>query len=171
MMTSVFVLAIGILAAISLISGQIAQIINSRSQVIAGLLAQEGMELVRNIRDNNWENGRKAFENNLPAGDSSNCIIDIISSGCGKSFEESRLYSSPVSAKNYYMHLSAGGTITKFNRRVSFDYSNTDADADYEEMKVISMVTWGGSSFPAVADCNLSNKCTYAETIFTNWKD
>jgi prepilin-type N-terminal cleavage/methylation domain-containing protein len=76
-MTAVFILTVGIIAALSLFSSQLTQLLNSRNQVIAGLLAQENMEIVRNIRDNNWANNKTAFEINLPSTNSQNCIIDI----------------------------------------------------------------------------------------------
>jgi Tfp pilus assembly protein PilV len=164
-MVSVFVLTIGIIAVISLFSSQLAQLFNSRSQVTAGLLAQEGLEVVRNIRDNNWASGKDAFEVNLPTASISNCAIDmrttnLAAANCGNTLKQ--LYYS----SGYYVRSGSGGELTKFSRKIDISYPNVTS------MKAISMVIWGGSTFPVtVAACNTASKCAYAETTLTNWKD
>ena len=56
---AVFVISTGLLAIISLIINSLNYSMLSRDQVIASQLAQEGIELVRNVRDNNIFNGRE----------------------------------------------------------------------------------------------------------------
>jgi len=97
------------MAAVSLISSNLAKTINNRNQSVAGLLAQEGIELVVNIRDNNAKSGAisGSFGLNLPPGDANNCIIDSAAIIAGQlvllcdSDLNSRLFYS-ANLKGYY---------------------------------------------------------------------
>ena len=51
---AIFVLSIGMIATFSLFNAGIKNLQNERDLIVASLLAQEGVEVVRNIRDNNW---------------------------------------------------------------------------------------------------------------------
>ena len=62
-----FLLSVGIVAVLSLMASSLRSSMVARDQEIATLLAQEGVELVRNVRDNNWADGNDSF-NNLPSG-------------------------------------------------------------------------------------------------------
>ena len=53
MMIAAFVLTVGITGALNLIVSVMRNSMNTRNAVIASGLAQEGIELIRNIRDNN----------------------------------------------------------------------------------------------------------------------
>lgn len=77
-MVAVVVLSTGIIVSVSLISKALQQTLDSRNQVIAGLLAEEGVELVRNIRDNNWASGLGSFtaKGLNAAGGTRHCRID-----------------------------------------------------------------------------------------------
>src|SRR3989338_5479549 len=75
---SVFVIAVGLVSIIGLIAGSLRESINSRNQTIAANLVQEGVELVRNVRDNNWASGDPITFHYLD--DSDDCIIDYGSS-------------------------------------------------------------------------------------------
>jgi type II secretory pathway pseudopilin PulG len=55
---AISILTIGILGISFLISSQISSTHFSKNKLIAAYLAQEGIEIVRNIRDTNWLNGR-----------------------------------------------------------------------------------------------------------------
>jgi len=48
-----FILTVGVVSAVTLLTRSIVDTIDSRNLVIASQLAQEGTELVRNQRDNN----------------------------------------------------------------------------------------------------------------------
>lgn len=56
-MVAVFVLLVGILAAFSLVSSALSYSSAYKLQLTAAYLAQEGIEIVRNIRDTNWVQG------------------------------------------------------------------------------------------------------------------
>ena len=157
---SVFVIAVGLVSIIGLIAGSLRESINSRNQTIAANLVQEGVELVRNVRDNNWASGDPITFHYLD--DSDDCIIDY-----GSSLDCTGLnYPLKLGGSGYYNH--SIGTLTKFSRRIKIESSGTDK-------KITSVVKWdGGSSWPVMngnfSDCTTSNKCVYAQDILTDWK-
>ena len=171
-LVSMFLISVGLMGAISLISSNLSDIINSRNQSIAGLLAEEGVELAINIRDTNIKNGLLSFEENFPTGDENDCIIDseLVLAGaglqlCDRSFEEEKLfYFSDFRGYLHDITSSGAGKTTKFKRKIAIDY------LDAISTKLTSVVIWG-NSFPDLNNCNLATSCTYAETILTNWKD
>lgn len=55
---TVTVLSIGILGVISVINYNVSIASESANKIIAANLAQDGIEMVRHIRDTNWRNGR-----------------------------------------------------------------------------------------------------------------
>jgi len=166
---SVFVVAVGLTATVSLIVSGLNHSIDSRNYIIASQLAQEGVELVRNVRDNNWVNSIGSFASRFPATSPSECRIDKdydYSAGsdieCGG--ESKRLY---YDGSNFYVHDDTG-TQTKFQRKIKLDY-NTGNAAAADDLTVTSLVIWG-SDFPAaLADCNVSNKCVYTQSVLSRW--
>jgi Tfp pilus assembly protein PilV len=74
---AMFLLTVGLLVAVDLLSKTMTGNIEDRENITAVALAQEGVELVRNLRDNNFAQGKKAFDTQyFPAGTSLNCRID-----------------------------------------------------------------------------------------------
>lgn len=57
-MLSIFILLMGITAAMSLVSGGVRGLTLSKNRLIATNLAQEGLEIIHNVRDNNWLNSK-----------------------------------------------------------------------------------------------------------------
>ncbi|MFH0969474.1 MAG: prepilin-type N-terminal cleavage/methylation domain-containing protein [Patescibacteria group bacterium] len=160
-MFSVCVLSIGIVAVLSLMTGNIKNSIESRDAIIASELAQEGIELVRNVRDNNFVNVRTAFEQNFPNNDRDNCKIDKGSDNitdCNSGHSKVLNYSS-----GFYIHGS--GTATKFQRKIAIDY---DTWPNPVQATITSTVWWNGSS-SSPASCNMATKCIYVEDILTDW--
>ncbi len=175
---SIFVITIGLLAAVGLIAKTLEQSLDVKNQIIAGELAQEGAELVRNIRDNNWaSNDSYGSFDYLPKHSNSNysqasyydCTIgygSVYGSGpmsCGVSIPLMGLYN------NFYGYYANGiGTITKFSRGINLIYP------DANDLAAIVIVTWG-SKDPSYFDanystnCNTSNKCTYTQVTLTTW--
>lgn len=66
-MVAVAVLSIGLIGAANLITYNISNSAKAINKTIATNLAQEGIELVRNIRDTNWLSG-SSWDNNLVQG-------------------------------------------------------------------------------------------------------
>ena len=166
-LVSFLLISVGLIAAISLVSANLAAAINNRNQSIAGLLAQEGIELVINIRDNNVERGENPFDSGFPASDANDCIIDTESALDCTNPENILLYSAEE--KGYY-HSTTDPfkKETKFKRKISIDR------VDGDHVAVVSMVTWEmeGEAFPPATPtgCNSSSKCAYTQTTLTSWK-
>jgi Tfp pilus assembly protein PilV len=175
---SVFLVGVGIVAAVNLIASGIGQTLDSKNQQVAAGLAQEGIELVRNVRDNNWAAGNKTFASaNFPDCGPQGCRIDytyttINSGGTMKLMTEN--------GTGFYVHPPAGPD-TKFGRKIIITYYKADGStvtnqANAVSAKVTSEVIWDGScisdtgcSFPAITDCNTGNKCAYAQVTLTQW--
>ncbi len=170
---SVFVVAIGLTATMSLVSNGLKHSLDSRDQVIAAQLAQEGIELVRNIRDNNWANGYESFGEGgsgteLPIGigsdnDRYRCIIDYTGESsykCDDSFGNDDFTLSYVGG--YYKYDVSNKT--KFGRRVAVVYYPVS-----EELEIVSVVSWKNDALQGSAGCNTANKCVCAKAFLTKW--
>lgn len=166
-MLSVFLVSVGLIVSVKLLTAGLAQSFNSRDQFVASLLAQEGAELVRNIRDNNWvdNNPTTGSFGKLPTIDSDSCRIDkndmdISSGSCGGAVNMQLFLSG-----GYYVNQGGAGTATKYFRRIKFDYDITSPT-----VLVTSLVSWDGAA-PAVAEtsCNTANKCAYTQITLNKW--
>ena len=167
-MLAVFVVTGGMLVVITLISKSLVDSLDSRDQVIASLLAEEGIELVRNVRDNNWMSGVGSFDRNLDY--TGYCRISrafIYANGdtltCGLGASVSNDYRMYLNESNgAYNHNSTGTVPTRYYRRIQINGSATTRT-------ITSMVVWG-SSFPALlTDCSTGNKCAYSQVSLNTW--
>lgn len=172
---SSFILVIGIVAALNLVSQSLAESMDSRNAIIAAELAQEGVELVRNIRDNNMANrasGAATFDK-LPSNSDTGCTIDKDSTcigpgggcdNCNPGSGNKQLHYTG----SFYKH--SGGPVTRFSRKIDLTYQDTTPPIDgatRDELWVTSTVIWG-SSFPAAANCNIANKCVSVQAVLTD---
>lgn len=124
---AIFILTIGITGAVSLITYSISSVAIAKSQVIATNLAQEGIELVRSIRDSNWLED-VAWDNGLGAGDyriqyDNGSLLSLAGNPVLR-----------VDSNGFYQYDS--GTNTFFRRKI------TISDISANEIKVISEITW-----------------------------
>lgn len=125
---AIAVLMIGVSSAIAALNQSVALSPKIKNKVIAAHLAQEGIELVRNIRDNNWTSGAASWDVGLNAG--SGCVqydSDIFDTSCASflmKFDGA-----------HYIHTSDASAI--FSRQINI--TNISAN----EMKVESMVNCG----------------------------
>jgi hypothetical protein len=174
---SVSVLTVGILPVISSMTGGFRTSLESRDIVVASGLAQEGTELLKNVKDNNVLAGSASLSAWLPSSGSSwnDCRIDakdtVLAPGhrisCGFGASSLRLF---MPASGVLGHNNAG-TGTKFYRRIFLDYGGSGN----ERVTAISAVYWGQSYSPSgtltdVRDnCKIRNKCVYAESVLTPW--
>jgi len=101
------------------------------NKFIASKLAQEGLELVRNIRDTNWIKG-EPWNNNLAAGD--NYEIDY--NDTELSLENRFL---KINDDGFYQY--ENGKETKFKRKISIE------ECDSGCLKIISKVSWQNNDF------------------------
>ncbi|MGB3072721.1 MAG: hypothetical protein WBB68_00445 [Candidatus Moraniibacteriota bacterium] len=177
-----FVLTVGMVTVMSLFSASHRQSFDTRNVIIASGLAQEGAEIVRNIRDNNiayrtknWTTG-----DNCSTSTSGNCdpfryFPTAANERCTASFGDTTFNcSSPsfalgMNGNGLYQH-GAGITASRFFRVLKIDQSGSADSA-----RVQSFVSWQdpGSNLNgsgAVAWCTLGNQCVYTELFLDNWK-
>ena len=189
-MLAVFLLSVGLVGAISLLVSSTKTSMTSRDQVVASLLAQEGIEIARNIRDNNWAEGNqnvKGFDSFPNSGNTvDNCLAKY--DGASPSVNDCTSSKTLNLIGNYYTTAN-GGTATKFSRKLMFEYldaSGVSTDRDSARYaRVTSIVIWNGSTFPNPpvppatwsASCNADNannaanptQCAYTQIELNNW--
>lgn len=191
-MISMFVLSVGIVTVIGLFSKGFINSALDRDRIVAAGLAQEGVELVKNVRDNSFAVGGDGFTSFNDYGvyppDSSDrlhCQIsyDDLSMNCrnaasGLPADHPDLYDLNRNASGYYTN-SNGVEDTRFYRYIHIEYSATNKVAE-----VVSFVYWGGATPPTgielnidntithlnTVNCNVINKCVYSQVKLEAWK-
>lgn len=171
-----FVLAVGIVSVVGLMGASFAQSSESQKLIIASELAQEGIELVRNVRDNQIAakaNGDATVTNVLATlnglSNKNQCRIDYNSTiTCA--------LGSATGLKlggNFYDHQGSGDDL--FYRRIKIE---SGADTN-NGLRIYSFVAWrtplpsnfdSGSPSNAIASCTTANHCVYTEHLLTPWK-
>lgn len=147
---AVFIMTTGIIGAMNLINRSISSVVVSKSELIATNLVQEGMEIVRGIRDTNWlkqrEEPSRLWDYGLVAGD---WRVQYNSAGLMS------LFGNPVlniNSNGFYLY-----DITKpdtlFRRKITI--TNISAN----EIKAVCEVSWSerGRSFAISAEDRLYN--------------
>ncbi len=169
---AIFILSFGLMAAISLVTSSVRQNYGNRDVIVAAGLAQEGVELVRNVRDNNFAAradgaSRTAFSSGFPSGDDSTCRIDrtMTSVDCNPSS-----YNLCLSG-DFYAH---GSCTPKYSRRIFLDQTGDSTNGF--AFTAVSVVWWGGSipsgvSASSQTNCTMKNKCAYALVKLSDWYD
>jgi len=162
---SVFLVSMGLVVSIKLLTLGVSQSMKNRDQFAASLLAQEGVELVRNIRDNNWAD-------NDPTTDSFNKITTGTSCRIDYTHISADLVDcSLVSSKQLYLNAgfynhTANGSATKYYREIIIQDNTTSKT-------VTSAVRWGSVAFPSIANmssqCNTANSCAYTQITLNKW--
>jgi prepilin-type N-terminal cleavage/methylation domain-containing protein len=116
--------------------------------LIAANLAQEGIEVIRSIRDTNWLNG-VAFDSNLSAG-IWRVQWDTVGGGL------MAVDSNPILKKNNGLYNYPTGTDTVFRRTITISKPNSS------ELTLVSSVTW-------IERGNI-NRTVSAESHLFNWR-
>jgi|SRR3989344_1948037 len=123
---AVGLIVVGLVSALSLVVSSLFYITNVQDRLVTANLIAEGIEVVRNIRDNNWL-GNQSWNNGLTDGDYQ-VAYDSTSLSSGSN---PLLFDSNTGLYNY-----ASGAPTSYVRIVSI--TNLSA----YEIKVLSTVTW-----------------------------
>lgn len=166
-----FVLTAGILAITALMASSLRNSYETRDAIIAVELAQEGVELIRNLRDNNLAMGNPAFQ-----GFSNN------EKHCRRSYND--LLTAPLDcqssqgpmgryvldyASGAYFHASPSSAPSRFSRYLYIDYSSSS-----DRAQVRSFVLWGNGSLPPpdgnTSNCTIAQQCVFTEVTLTNWQ-
>lgn len=169
-----FIFSIGLIGMVGLIIASLNESRGARNEIVGASLAQESIEVMKNLRDNNIAAGQLSFYN-IPVGvycpdayyevgasgvqvDSQTCPGD----GSGK------LY---LNSDDKFTYTSASAKTSAFSRKVYVSPGPGGGD-----VTVTSVVVWGttqidsvGGAAPSV-DCNVSNDCIMVKSIMkTNW--
>ncbi|OGI21423.1 MAG: hypothetical protein A2808_00255 [Candidatus Moranbacteria bacterium RIFCSPHIGHO2_01_FULL_55_24] len=170
-MLSAFVLSVGLLAVTALIASSMRHSMENRDAIIASELAQEGVELIRNIRDNDFAAGNDGFSTGFSTS----------RRHCHMSYNSSSMTCTATQggSSRYYLQLSGGhyshaSSTQRFSRYIYIDYDNGQKTA---EVKSFVYWNWTSSSMPSyvprtgnTANCTLVNKCVYTEAFLTSWR-
>lgn len=148
---AIVVLSIGIVSVLVIMGTNIKTSILAKNQIIAAQLVQEGIELVRNLNDN--EDSRLVAGTNYD--------------GYRVNFDTASTSIDFVSSADYRLNLVgdsysySNGEATRFSRRI-------DISDDGEQRIITSMVIWNSEGdFPAIADCNTLNECATANSVIS----
>jgi len=146
MIIAIFIISVGLMGTLSFLNVNSANQTETKNELIAAGLAQEGTELARNIRDYNLLNG-KAWDMGL----ASTCkTIDYGSLGnthaCGDDSNKIYVCLSAASNFRYYQCASGADGNTGFTRNISLDTSHKAADG-YIIIKCT--VIWNGRTTTA----------------------
>lgn len=174
---SAFVLTAGLLAITALISSSLRSSLGIGDSIIAVGLSQEGVELVRNVRDNAWASGEvNGFDSFGPPGHT-HCRRDynddVDSLDCDQNPNDP--LGNPGRYRlqytgGLYLHPGSVPSAARFSRYIYIDYEPSD-----ETALIKSFVYWGAPA-PANIDtgnsaaCTIQNKCVFTEVFLTNWK-
>lgn len=161
-LVTLLVLSLAISAVTFLMVGNIRNSQNAKNQIVAAHLAQEGAELIRNVKDNG-KLDTSSYDDSSDGpylGRIDMAMSNFASGGSG------RLYLS--SSSGFFTHSS--GTGTKFFRRISLKITgNSSTSPSTRKIIVTSYVTWNGSGFVGkladLGNCNQANKCVSSVSI------
>jgi prepilin-type N-terminal cleavage/methylation domain-containing protein len=159
MLISIMIISIGVLGTYSVVFRYTKNTQLERENLIASYLCQEGIEIVKNMRDTNW----------LTTGNSWNAGLTSCASGCeidynGKGGDGSTSGLTVWSSGNYlwidamtglykYEYVSGTDTETTWKRKITIDSSTTDI------LNITVTVYWG----------SVATAMTVKEDIY-NWK-
>lgn len=170
---SIVVLSVAVIGAYNAFTTMDILTSSSTDRFAAAYLAQEGIEIIRNIRDTNWINSDDWREGLYEAG-----VVDCTTNGCQADYKTFGETSTPLVAyagQNLYIDSSGfynyeSGTGTKFRRKIVIVPMQTPDGAD-DILRVTVTVYWDEkanifSSNPCAneADCSIT-----AEEYLYNW--
>jgi len=169
---TLLILTISIVGVTFLMTKNITSVQDSKNQIIASMLAQEGIELVRNLKDNKTldsNGGGCNYTQDLGGGMPRTCNDYRVDKGMpvtdfpyyGGGADAERLYL----VDNFYTHTS-GATVTKFFRKINFSIEGDNSvSPSTRAITVTSYVTWRNGGFESLnlsSECTLGNKCVSA---------
>jgi len=161
-LVSVFILVIAITASFSVLRGILSYNVTNSSRLVAAYLAQEGIEIVRNIRDGNWLQSRTnsviSWDEGLTECGGNGCIADYNHSLGGGDQEDPQLpdyTGQPLNIDSVGLYgYGPSITPTKFQRKIVIT-------PGINELKVNVTVSW--------QEKGRSNILSALENLY-NWK-
>jgi len=147
---SVMIFIIGVLGVYAVQTRIVADTTFAVDKLTASYLSQEGIEIVRNIRDTNWVRD-VYWKDNLPTGA---WEVDYSTLSLENSYMGNKLY---IDDSNNLYGYAPSGQQTKFQRKISIS-SGTDSENN-DFLAVVSTVYWEnrGKTYNVSAQENLYN--------------
>lgn len=141
---SIFLLTVGVVSAFAVLQKVLFYTSTVTDQLIASYLAQEGTELVRNIRDDNYHSPGpdETYKYRLDGCESSDVV------GCQIDYNDVNLVAYTgqklkIGDSGFYSYDLGGGSESKFKRRIYVDLISLDSTpASIEMLKVTVEVMW-----------------------------
>ncbi|OGZ33377.1 MAG: hypothetical protein A2174_00380 [Candidatus Portnoybacteria bacterium RBG_13_41_18] len=134
------IITIGLISILGLINYIILVGRLSQDRFVASNLAQEGIEIVRGIRDTNWISGGANWKNGLADGEYevqyNETSLSALWVGSGRKLK--------IDTNGFYNYSS--GIDSKFTRKVEIKWDE-DSGATNDNIDVISTVTWDMPGF------------------------
>jgi len=174
---AIFILSFAIVGIFSVFSMTVILTSDASARLTGTFLAQEGMEIVQNIRDTNW---LKMDAEALAGGTVITTWLDdmFCASGCEADYRDSKLspwsdgkYLQIDNSTGFYVYNSTGSPETKFKRKIIVA---PISGADYA-VKVIVEVSWDGKpnilyqTARVAGPCDDTSNCITVEKIFYDW--
>ena len=148
MIFTIFILTVGIVGIYGAITRMISQSADVSDRLIASYLAQEGIEITRNLRDGNWLEGVD-WDTGID-----DAVIDC-SAGCEADFNET---SEMIAYADRFLYFNANGF-----------YSYTGADQTKYKRKII-VTNLTATSVSVKVEVYWDDKTLSVEERLHNWK-
>ncbi len=132
---AVVILIVGIVGIYTAFSRMVILTSGISNRLVAAYFAQEGIEIVRNIRDTNWVEGATSWNEGLTTC-SSGCEADY-KTGTPEQETPLRFYTGDylnIDSNNFYSY--SAGTQTKYKRKI------TIKEIDADTLKVTVWISW-----------------------------
>jgi len=153
-MTAVFVATVGLIGVFIVIQNLSTYTSSSKDRLVASYLAQEGMEIIRNIRDTNWlEPPTNYWDEGLNYPRDCTCCY----SGCEVDYTAPTVLDPALSYSNQYLKIDSNGfysyspgTDTKFKRKITITAPAT-LECPLDNCLLVKVsVTWLGGKVEAL---------------------
>lgn len=180
-LVSLLILSFGLTAIAALMVNNIKGLQTSKNQIIASMLAQEGVEIVRNFKDNgelNTNHPGCIYETAVPppAVTCDALITDYLDEYPKRIMPPTAVEKAKLNldSDGFYKH-SNSGTDTKFYREINFSieegpYVDPAVGISNRVVRVMVYVTWNSQGFTGnlinvnATKCNVANQCVYIES-------
>lgn len=154
MVVSVFIITVAVVGIVQITTKYIQQTKAEKENYIAALLGQEGIELIKNIRDTNWINADPTWNEGLTTC-GAGCEIDVTFGGGSAGSPTFTAWTG--SGRNLYIEDSskqykylaspgASDVRTAFTRKITIDSSTNDV------LKIKVEVYWRGKTMEVRED-------------------
>ena len=153
-MVAIFVITVGVIGVLSALQRATSATFVSSSRLEAIYLAQEGIEIVRNIRDTNWLNEGVVWDSGLPTSPP-----DYRVDYRNKSLFDVECEGIYLKIDGEFYECSSESGPKKLQRKITISHVDLDGDGEPDKMSVSVTVEWEerGENFQVRVQENLYN--------------